>query len=65
MEISNARLEAAARAIMRAMGFDYTGGGRLIDDKESPRARQWVALAYAALTARPERKSKRLRADAP
>ena len=46
MEISNARLEAAARAIMTAMGFDYTGGGRLIDDKESPRACQWVIYLH-------------------
>ena len=44
------RLEAGARALMAAQGFEFSGDS-LIDDVFNPRSRAWVAQARAVLVA--------------
>lgn len=61
--LSNARLEAAALAVGRALGFVYSGNKPLLDQLDNPRIAHWVTLARAALAARPSRRrSSRARA---
>ena len=53
--ISEARLEAAAQAVMKLMGWNDQSGERLIDQRDNPRVREWVEIAQAALSARAPR----------
>lgn len=56
MSISDERLEAAARAVAAAMGFEFHGPSVVDAVDYDPRARQWVDIAKAAIKARPRRK---------
>ena len=56
MQISDERLDAAARAIAKVEGWDTTAETEnLVDQHHNPRAVRWVALASAAINARPRR----------
>lgn len=57
MKISEARLEAATRAVAKAFGFEYSGE-RILDEVDAghPRVIGWRNVALAAINARPKRK---------
>lgn len=56
MPISNERLEAAARAVGKTLGYEFTGQSILeAASNGDARCRHWEKLARAALNARPPR----------
>lgn len=59
MKITEERLEAAARAVGRAMGYEFSGASVLeAASSGNPRAAQWREIARAALSARKPRAPK-------
>ena len=58
MLLSDERIDAAARAIAKAEGWDASGVTENFTDLHyNPRVVRWVELAKAALKARPRRVS--------
>lgn len=58
MTISDERLEAAARAVGKALGYEFAGTSVLdaAGDGDA-RCRQWADVAAAAIKARPRRRA--------
>jgi hypothetical protein len=55
--VSPARREAAARAVMKEDGFEFSGESLVAEaEADNPRALKWVRIADAVLAARPKRK---------